>query len=164
MSKGNTSDSVRAPEVTDADVVDQLFFYLDAFHAQARPELFQAPIGKPRGDGFLRSVLDDPQQKILIGLLDEEVVGFAHVVIKHTPASPFKVDRHFGEIDAVAVLPKAQGHGLGRKLITAATEWLTSNDINDHQIAVHAFNERARRLYEQLNFTPSFTMLRRTDS
>jgi ribosomal protein S18 acetylase RimI-like enzyme len=125
--------------------------------------LFRTSPEKPRGEDFLRNVLEDPLQLILVGVLGGNVVGYAHVIVKHIPASPYRKERRFGEIDTVAVLPEAQRRGLGEMLIGGALEWLKRQGVNDHQIAVHAFNGTAERLYRRFGFAPSVTMLRRKD-
>ena len=163
MLESNGQVSLRNAEVTDAAPIDRLIRYLDAVHAEARPDLFRSPTGSPRGEDFLTDVLEDPLQNIVVALLTDEIVGYVHVLIKHTPSSSFRVERRYGEIDTVAVRPEAQRRGIGRKLIQAALDWLTSQGIHDHQIAVHVFNEPARRLYERMGFTPSVTLLRRKD-
>ena len=161
MEREVASARVRAAKIGDAHRIDRVIRYLDDFHARARPDLFRTPIGKPRGEDFVSSILGDPLQKIFVALQAGKVVGCLHVLIKHTPASSFRRDRRFGEIDSVAVLPEAQRLGLGRGMIQAALEWLTRQGVDDHQIAAHAFNDGARRLYEDLGFTLSVTLLRR---
>lgn len=161
MEREVVSARVRAAKIGDAHLIDRVICYLDDVHARARPDLFRTPIGKPRGDDFVSTIVEDPLQKLFVALLGGQVVGYLHVLIKHTPASPWQVERHFGEIDSVAVLPEAQRLGLGREMIQTALEWLTSQGVDDHQIAAHAFNDAARRLYEELGFTLSVTLLRR---
>ena len=121
------------------------------------------PVGSARGEGFLARVLDDPQQQILVGVRDTAVVGYAHVLVRQSPDAPYRVERRYGEIESLAVLPEAQRLGVGRRLIDAARTWLAGQGIHDHQIAVHAFNQGALRLYRQMGFAPSVILLRRTD-
>jgi GNAT superfamily N-acetyltransferase len=152
---------VRAAGAKDAAAIDRLIFYLDSLHAEARPDLFQVPSGTPRGNDFLRTVLDDPEQQILVAIQASEVIGYAHVLIKKMAGSSYRLERHYSEIDTISVDPAAQRLGVSRKLIDAATSWAESRGISDHQIAVHEFNGTARAVYEQLGFAPSVTVLRR---
>jgi ribosomal protein S18 acetylase RimI-like enzyme len=151
---------VRAAEQQDADAVDQLFLYLDQFHAEARPDLFRVPSDKPRGETFLQAVLEDPRQHVLVAVKNGEAVGFAHVILKRSPPGNPRVERQYSEIDSIAVHPSAQRLGAGRALLEAALNWAASNGVHDHQVAVHDFNRAARRLYERLGFAPSVTLLR----
>lgn len=151
---------VRPAKADDAEAVDQLILYLDEFHAEARPDLFCAPSQKPRGDQFLQTTLDDPQQQIFVALRNGKTIGYVHVIIKHTPRGRARVERHFSEIDTVAVHPSSQRFGAGAKLIEAALGWAEANGVRDHQVAFHDFNRSARQLYERLGFAPSVTLLR----
>jgi ribosomal protein S18 acetylase RimI-like enzyme len=161
MDEASEKVQVRVAEPEDAAAVDRLILYLDEFHAQGRPELFRVPSQKPRGDRFLLNALEDRKQHILVAISDAEVVGYAHVMLKRTEASGHRIERRYSEIDTIAVIPSAQRLGAGRKLIEAAVDWAESNGVDDHQIAVHDFNLGARRLYEQLGYAPSVTLLRR---
>jgi diamine N-acetyltransferase len=152
---------VRGASADDAAAIDRLLLYLDELHAEARPDLFRVPLGRPRGDDFLRRALDDADQQVLVAVMRCEVVGYAHVVIKSTPPSSYRFERRYSEIDTIAVQPAAQRLGVGRKLIEAALGWASSRHVGDHQIAVHQFNRSARALYEDLGFVPSVTVLRR---
>ena len=154
---------VRPAAVDDADAIDRLIFHLDEFHAQERPDLFCIPSNSPRGESFLHTVLDDPEQQILVGMILGEVVGYVHVLIKNAPEASYRVERHYSEIESISAHPAAQRIGVGRKLIEGALSWATSRGVRDHQIGVHEFNRTARRLYEHMGFEPSEIMLRRKD-
>lgn len=153
---------IREAQAPDVAAIDELIVHLDEFHARARPDLFQRPSEAPRGEEFLRNALVDPEQQILVAVIAGEVVGYAHLLIKQTAASSHRLERRYCEIDTISVHPEAQRLGAGRKLMEAAISWAESRQVSDHQIAVHAFNEAARALYEQLGFVPSVIVLRRT--
>lgn len=152
---------IRAAEAGDASIIDRLILYLDELHAQARPDLFCVASEKPRGEDFLQTALRDPQQQVLVAMRNGEVVGYAHVLIRDTPGSRCRLERHYSEIDTISVHPAAQGLGVGRKLIEAAVGWAASRGVGDHQVGVHQFNRKARAVYEKLGFAPSVTMMRR---
>jgi ribosomal protein S18 acetylase RimI-like enzyme len=162
MTREDSTVTIRRAGPGDAEALDRLFRYLDAFHAEARPDMFRMPEGSPRGEDFLPGVLADPLQAILVAATAAgAVVGYVHVRVKQAPGAPYRVARRYGEIDNLAVLPEAQGQGVGRRLIEGALDWLAGQGVDDHQIAVHAFNTAAMRLYARLGFVPSVTMLRR---
>lgn len=154
---------VRVADGDDVLAIDDLILSLDAFHARARPDLFRVPSGSPRGEDFLQTALEDPEQQILVAVRGGEVVGYVHVLIRDTAAASYRVERRYSEIDTISVRPAAQRIGAGRKLIEAALSWAASRGVSDHQIGVHEFNRPARALYEQLGFVPSVTLLRRKD-
>jgi GNAT superfamily N-acetyltransferase len=78
----------------------------------------------------------------LVALLDKSVVGMCGVgsrVVIHRPAP-------LGRITALVVAKEAQGHGIGRKLVQAAEDWMRRKGCqlvevtsNDRRADAHAF-------------------------
>jgi ribosomal protein S18 acetylase RimI-like enzyme len=54
-----------------------------------------------------------------------------------------------GQIDELAVSESAQGEGIGRELLTACTDWLTSEGIEVVFVSVGLEDEERRLLSEQ---------------
>ena len=158
---GDHDVHVRPAEEADVSAINELIYCLDAFHAEARPDLFRKPSGAPRGKDFLKNVLQDPEQQILVAVRAGELVGYVHVVIKSAAPAEHRLERRYAEIDTICVLPAVRRLGIGQKLMKAALNWSGSRGVHDHQIEVHEFNRAARILYEQIGFVASVTLLRR---
>ncbi len=62
-------------------------------------------------------------------------------------------DQDLGEIYVVAVDPAYQRMGLGRQMVLAGLDWLTSRGIRTAMLYVDAVNDGALRLYEDMGFT-----------
>ena len=62
-------------------------------------------------------------------------------------------DQDLGEIYVVAVDPAFQRMGLGRQLVLAGLDWLTSRGIATAMLYVDAGNEGALHLYEEMGFS-----------
>ncbi|MEA2827042.1 MAG: mycothiol synthase [Actinomycetota bacterium] len=62
-------------------------------------------------------------------------------------------DRDLGEIYVVAVDPSYQRMGLGRQMVLAGLDWLTSRGIRTAMLYVDADNDGALHLYEEMGFT-----------
>jgi GNAT superfamily N-acetyltransferase len=88
------------------------------------------------------SALKKSGETPLVATLDKEVVGMCGVgrrVVIHRPAP-------LGRITALVVAKDAQRHGIGRKLVEAAEEWMRKHGCqlvevtsNDRRTAAHAF-------------------------
>lgn len=59
-----------------------------------------------------------------------------------------------GELQAINLDPAAWGKGLGRELLTAATELLAGDGFGEAVLWVVAGNTRARRFYERAGWVP----------
>jgi GNAT superfamily N-acetyltransferase len=68
--------------------------------------------------GGLRRLLSDTHRLVVVGLLDEAVVGFAVVKAESVGESLL------GVIDALFVDPDARGVGVGRTMLDSVTSWL----------------------------------------
>ncbi|MGZ3140964.1 N-acetyltransferase family protein [Lentzea chajnantorensis] len=91
-----------------------------------------------------------PSGTVWVALADDEVVGFASVGPSREPDATH-------ELYAIYFLESAQGTGLAHPLAAAALEGLP-----DTIVWVLAGNQRARRFYERLGFTPDGTTRRET--
>lgn len=81
-----------------------------------------------------------PRGGVWVGLVDDEVVGFAAVGPAREPDAVL-------ELYAIYVLPSAWGTGVGFELATAAV-----GDEPDAVVWVLDENPRARRFYERFGF------------
>lgn len=60
-----------------------------------------------------------------------------------------------GSIGLIAVSPTHQGQGLGKALITAATDWFASRGVRRVSVVTQGRNVPAQRLYARCGFIPS---------
>jgi len=57
-----------------------------------------------------------------------------------------------GYLQRLAVVPAAQGHGLGRALVVDALSWMATRGAHDAMVNTQTDNERALDLYVRLGF------------
>ena len=77
----------------------------------------------------------------------DRLVGFTVVT---------EVAKRQGHLAQIAVLPELQGGGVGRALLAYSLEKLSAPGYETLTLMVSRGNERARKLYEALGFTPMF--------
>ena len=80
----------------------------------------------------------------IVGELGGEVAGFAIV----RPSGDDDADEDVGELDGFYVAPAAWGRGLGRALLTAATNQLRADGFHEVTLWTAVDNHRPRRIYE----------------
>lgn len=86
---------------------------------------------------------DDERARLLVIEQAGEIVGFANV----GPCRDEGMDTA-GEVRAIYLLPQHWDRGLGRALMTAGLDALTSAGFSEAILWVLAENDRARRFYE----------------
>jgi ribosomal protein S18 acetylase RimI-like enzyme len=140
----------------DYDQICELYEELDAFHRQARPDLFDRPSSPPRDKATIFGLIADSSSEILVAqdTMSERILGFAVLMIRDLPPSTVCYARRFVEIDKLAVRLEARGGGIGRALVTEAFAWAEDRKIRHLEVAVNDFNTGAIALYQSSGFDP----------
>ncbi|MGH3355426.1 MAG: GNAT family N-acetyltransferase [Nocardioidaceae bacterium] len=140
---------VRDALPTDADVLAAL--WRDNTEPNARPSA-------PDGPSAARAIgqLDlDPDQRLLLAVVDDEVVGAAHLV--RAPYSPI----HEETVVRVGHLFVAAGHrrrGVGRTLLAAAAAWADEKQTQHLMTTVPATARDANRFLARLGLASMLTV------
>jgi ribosomal protein S18 acetylase RimI-like enzyme len=139
--------TIRPARVDDADAVGEVHVrawqsayrgvmpddYLDGLQPQDHATRWREHLIAPSSDGHLL-VVDD----------DHRVVGFA----SFGPALDSDVPSDIGQLYAINLDPDVWGRGLGRELLSVATDRLRELGYVEAVLWVVPDNQRARRLYE----------------
>lgn len=106
--------------------------FLDALVVESRADTWRVVLGEA-----------NPTHATWVGLIDGQVVGFAHV----GPSRDDDARDGVGELYAIYVLAEHQGRGVGQALIRVAASWLGER-YRSATLWVLEANERSRRFYE----------------
>ena len=83
-----------------------------------------------------------------------QLVGYALTRIHEGEQDSFDLGARHAEVYSLSVAPGERGHGIGGLLLDAVDGELERRGIAKLTIAVMAWNEGARRLYERRGFVP----------
>ena len=110
---------------------------------------------QPRGEG-LAAALDDPEQLVLVGTLDDEVVGFAT-----TELDVLADGSTLGVITSVFALPGARAVGIGEAMLDAVISWCERKGCVG--IDAHALpgNRDTKNFFETFGFTARLLVVHR---
>ena len=156
---GAVSFRVRPASMGDYDALCPLFDELDAFHRQARPEMFQPFAPPARARGQVGRWLADANSTLLVAENSAGLVGLALLLTR--PASPFAgaVPRKVIEIDNLVVRADQRGQRIGRRLLSEAVAWARQRGATHIEVTVHDFNQDAERFYRAFGFARSMNRL-----
>jgi GNAT superfamily N-acetyltransferase len=84
------------------------------------------------------------RSRVLVGLLGDDVVGFAIL----RPSGDDDADDDVGELDGFYVAPAAWGRGVGRSLLAATLDQLRADGFRQATLWTAVANHRPRRIYE----------------
>ena len=85
---------------------------------------------------------------VLVAVLDGAVAGYAQL----GSAEPVDANRHVLMLRGLAVDPRHQGRGVGRRLVTAALDEARRRGVRRLRLRVLGHNAAARRIYESCGF------------
>jgi ribosomal protein S18 acetylase RimI-like enzyme len=112
--------------------------YLDGLQAQDHAARWRELLIGPSSDMCLLVIVDD-----------DRVVGFASL----GPARDSDTPRDIGQLYAINLDPDVWGRGLGRALLSVATDRLRGLGYVEAVLWVVPSNQRARRLYESAGWS-----------
>ena len=101
---------------------------------------------EPLTPGRLEAVLATPTTRIIVGTLDDEVVGMALLCVCTTLAG------RFGLIEEVAVDEAARGHHVATEVMATLLEVAADLDLDFVELTSRASREAANALYQSLGF------------
>lgn len=91
---------------------------------------------------------------IRVAMVDEQVAGYVVGSVSDHLRPPTVV----GEIVSLAVLPEHRRHGLGRRLLEAATLFLRHRGVPEVYLQVAVDNDPAQNLYRSAGFVTTETL------
>lgn len=147
-------NTIRYREATPDDVaaICELGQLLNAIHHAERPDIYAAETTDYNRDApHWRGFLSNPQQVIYLALIDGQPAGFVSAGM-FSASGPLLQPMTFARVGSVCVAESFWGKGLGRGLMERVRLWAVARGAKDVRLSVWAFNDRARRLYEELGF------------
>lgn len=110
---------------------------------------------QPRGEG-LAAAVNDPEQLVMVGTIDDEVVGFAT-----TELDALADGSTLGVITSVFALPGARAVGIGEAMLDAVIAWCEAKGCVG--IDAHALpgNRDTKNFFETFGFTARLLVVHR---
>lgn len=144
--------TIRKAEARDLDSLGRLGAMLMRTHYAFDQQRFLAPReGTERGyASFLGSLLDSPDDCILVAEQDGVVAGYVYAALE--PLSWKELRGPAGFIHDVAVADDARHSGVGTMLMQAAVEWLRQHGAPRVILWTAAPNQAAQTLFRHLGF------------
>jgi diamine N-acetyltransferase len=152
---------VRRATANDYDNLCKVYDETDTLHRVNLPTIFKKPNGPPREKDDYLEVINDEDAGFFVAEVDEELVGFIHILVRDTPVFPVLIQQHYAVIDGIAIKSEFQNQGLGRILMEKAQEWAVIKGAEYIELNVYEFNENAISFYERLGYHTSSRRMRK---
>ncbi|MFX1255599.1 MAG: GNAT family N-acetyltransferase [Promethearchaeota archaeon] len=152
ISKNRDFIQIRSAGPKDIEMLGVLWFYQRSYHEQWDELYASIPSAQHDWKKVVESYFDQPNHCILIAEdTDGKIVGYIHGSFHPWPMSPYQ---QYGSLNTIAVIPEAQGQGIGKKLVRALLKWFKNQNIQHISIHVDFRNRIALKLYQDVGFRP----------
>lgn len=96
---------------------------------------------------------DDPHEIMLCAVQDGKILGLARTVMRGNAGDAVTLSRVRAVMEELAVLPQAQGMGIGTALLYASEAEAKRRGAESLELMVWSFNKSAMRFYESAGMT-----------
>lgn len=144
--------SIREATAKDYDELCELFEEVDVLHHDNLPHIFQTPNDSARRYDHYIGIMTDENVRLLVAEIDENLVGFVHIVLRDTPAHPIFKPRNYVVVESIGVSSEYQNQGMGRMLMEAVHVWAAEKGATSIELNVYEFNHKAINFYQRLGY------------
>lgn len=113
-------------------------------------EILGYEVTEERVNHRLTNILASSQDKILVAVEDNQVVGFIHIFLKQLLEKPLA-----GESGALAVAQNMQGKGVGKLLIKAGEDWARDQGCKRLVVKSNIMRAGAHAFYQAVGYSTS---------
>ena len=146
---GEKEPWVRDAVPADRKAIAEIYRTLFEAMSNLQPQYIQAAEQDP---DFILKIITESKKDILVAQCDVQLLGFALVLMTHTPPYRCFVPHPYADLLDLAVLPDACGNGLGTLLLQAVKGWAKAYGADYLELGALSNNQEAIRLYEREGF------------
>lgn len=149
LSFGEKEPWVRDAVPADRKAIAEIYRTLFEAMSNLQPQYIQAAEQDP---DFILKIITESKKDILVAQCGVQLLGFALVLMTHTPPYRCFVPHPYADLLDLAVLPDARGNGLGTLLLQAVKGWAKAYGADYLELGALSNNQGAIRLYEREGF------------
>lgn len=146
---GEKEPWVRDAVPADRKAIAEIYRTLFEAMSNLQPQYIQAAEQDP---DFILKIITESKKDILVAQCDVQLLGFALVLMTHTPPYRCFVPHPYADLLDLAVLPAARGKWLGTLLLQAVKGWAKAYGADYLELGALSNNQGAIRLYEREGF------------
>lgn len=146
---GEKEPWVRDAVPADRKTIEEIYRTLFEAMSNLQPQYIQAAEQDP---DFILKIITESKKDILVAQCGVQLLGFALVLMTHTPPYRCFVPHPYADLLDLAVLPDARGNGLGTLLLQAVKGWAKAYGADYLELDALSNNQGAIRLYEREGF------------
>ena len=142
---------VRFAKENELDRVNELRKQVNDVHVAGKPDVFK-PGFCDELKNFINVIRDDPEQEIVVAVMNSVICGFAIIHHINKPENPFMKERDFLDIDEFCVDEAYRRKGVATSLISFIMDYAKENGFHRIELNMWEFNQGALAFYESVGF------------
>lgn len=142
----------------DAEIVNSLRQQVTKLHMELCSDFFRTDTWTNIKDNIL-NISDDKDKKIIIEVLDGNVIGYAMIKYMMRPMKLYAKETRFLYIEEIGIDNNYRGKGYGTRLMEFLIEEARKNGCCKFELGVWNYNINAVTFYEKFGFKPYKTMM-----
>ncbi len=131
--------------------VNELRKQVNDLHVAGKPDVFKPGFGEEL-QNFINVIRNDPEQDIVVAVIDGVICGFAIIHHIYKPESPFMKVRDFLDIDEFCVDEAYRRKGVATGLIEFIKAYAKEKGFHRIELNMWEFNQGALAFYETAGF------------
>jgi diamine N-acetyltransferase len=144
--------TIRLAEDDDAPAISAIAKEIHELHVTALPHVFNPVTSAVAPPEDLRELAHTPGHSLLVAVVDDAIVGYAHVMVRSEPSNAYKRASAMLHVVAMGVSAKVRSRGVGHALLAAIRELAVERGLDGLSLEVYAFNGAAKAFYEREGF------------
>jgi GNAT superfamily N-acetyltransferase len=121
-------------------------------HYKFDPVLFKPASKNKLFYKFIDGALNNDNENIFIGYLDDMPVGYIHIYIDHLKENIYSNARSCIHIEQLIITERFRGNGYGKALINHVVETAQKLKINRIEVNTLTVNKETKKFYENMRF------------
>lgn len=145
---------VREATHRDAGTISHLNAAVQDLHAGALPEIFKPASEESFPAGIVRALMNDPNVRFYLALVDGAPAGYAYVEMRRQPETPDSHTYLRLYIHHISVDPQFHRLGVGTALMKAVVEQGQEAGADYLALSTWQFNQVAHKFFASQGFKP----------
>jgi len=144
--------AIRSATLGDYDGICAVLEEVDAIHHLSEPDFFKPASRARRTLAYIGHYIESDESAIFVAEIQGSIIGVPLLCIRTTPDESILKPRRWINIDILAVKEGWRSQGIGHALLAQAEDWARIKGIDELELSIWSFNQRALALYEQTGF------------
>ncbi|MGO3132628.1 MAG: GNAT family N-acetyltransferase [Alcaligenes sp.] len=149
---------IRPAQLADTEAIGNVYAELFAHMHALQPDYY---LQVRQDEDFIQAMIESDQTALFVAEKDSWILGFIIVQQQKTPPYNCITPHDFAYVIDLVVTETSRGMGVGKLLMQAAQEWAQVRGLDYIALGALSNNTGAIRLYEQLGFEHSTTLMRK---